>query len=95
MVFLYFCEAKSPREDAHQNRKKVCFRHMSLLLRETKSNRLSNHLKINKRVLFSLCVEGGDTPLLKAKQESGEHEGHRPTKLCHFKKADAGFYKGS
>lgn len=94
LVFLWLSWSKVPQRGCTSEQKEGVFWRMSLLLSETKSNRLSNHLKMSRRRgnNDTLCWRRWHS-IAKSKAESNEHEGHRPTDFAILKKADAGFIK--
>lgn len=87
LVLLWLSWSKVPQRGRTSEQKEGVFRRMSLLISETKSNRLSNHLKMSRRRgnNDTFCWRRWHS-IAKSKAESSEHEGHRPTDFAILKK---------
>lgn len=95
LVFLWLSWSKVPQRGCTSEQKEGVFRHMSLLLSETKSKRLSNHLKMSRRRgnNDTLCWRRWHS-IAKSKAESGMNMKDTGHWLCHFK-SRCRLYKGS
>lgn len=87
LVLLWLSWSKVPQRGCTSKQKEGVFRLMSLLISDTKSNRLSNHLKMSRRRgnNDTFCWRRWHS-IAKSKAESSEHEGHRPTGFAILKK---------